>query len=390
LVYRLFTAEETPQIVTPVTEVRLKSERTGILPFGGLSLPRVQYEIEISTDSPTSSLTAKLVGEGPRSIPLMVVPSGPLARNLTRIGYPSDLRNPRLVVTGGGKTLLNQAVSPLPLPIRAIPMIVPIDSHLLLRRTSTEELGLPRNRGPFRPTLFRLTHGSDVPSDASVAVVRLEWGVPFAMASRAPSADWVVSFADPEVGNLAEVWLSWTRIHEESRVVQVPVDLVEIGGQPGLRIEAPVKVAFSDGTVVDFPRQNRQPSPGNRPRLLRNLSLRTLTTPGPGTGFVSLRPESDGGFVPPGHSPSGYGALGGPQPRTYIEPLFPLEDLGLRQIHIGTEVHRAGAEPTGPIRYGRHRLRFRVRRVVPSVWVERRFVRIEDPSRQPMTTETGS
>jgi hypothetical protein len=389
LVYRLFSAEETPQVVPPVTEVRLKSERTGILPVGELSLPRVQYEIEVPPASQTVPLTAKLVGENARSIPLLVLPSGPVGRTLSRIGYANGLRHPRLVVSAGTKTILDQPVSPLPLPIRAIPMVVPIDPHLRLRRTSKAELGLPPNSMPFNPALFRLTPGSGLPADTNLAVTRLEWSVPFAMARRRRS-DWIVSFADPEVGTLAEVSLSWRRIHEESRLVEVPVELFEVGGQPGLRVEARVKITLSDGTVVEFPHQERRPAPSNRPRLLRNLSLRVLTTPGPSTGFASLRPETNEGSVASGHFPAGYSAMGDGQGQTFVEPLFPLENLGLRQIHVGTQVYRADVEPSGPIRYGRHRLRFRIRRTVPSSWVERRFVRIEEPSRQPMTTEKGS
>jgi hypothetical protein len=388
--YRLISSEETPQIVPAVTEVRLKSERTGILPVGELSLPRVQYEIEVPTQSQSRPLTAKLVGADARSIPLTVFPSGPVGRTLSRIGYADELRKPRLVVSAGGETLLDRPVSPLPLPIRAIPMVVPIDPHLRLQRTTASELGMPPNRMPFNPALFRLISDPDLPADSNVAVTRLEWSVPFARAIRTPAAGWIVSFADPEVGSLAEVSLSWMRVHEESRVVEVSIELFEVGGQPGLRVEVPVKVALSDGTVVEFPRQERQPAPGNRPRLLRNLSLRVLTTPGPSTGFASLRPETNPGIADSSHAPFGYNPMGDGQARTFVEPLMPLENLGLRQIHIGTEVYHADVEPRGPIRYGRHRLRFRVRRTSPSTWVERRFVRVEDRSRQPIPARNGS
>jgi hypothetical protein len=381
-------AEQEERLVSPpsppVTAFALRNERCGIVPYAGRSVPRLEFEVDVPANYSAMDLRATVVGSRGERLSLSTIPKNPAQAAFTRFGYAASVANPRLVVMHKAKKVFEHPVAPLPPPVRAIPLVLAVDPVSRLEVVPRDEL--ERLTAPYRTprsvyysdlakrppgSVFRLTPPLSRDPGAHASPKWNEWGSAGSFSFPTTTGESLFWMGEPgQQGSLAEVAVVRSRRTERIVEPELEIELVEKDGQPGIRVVRPMRQAFPDGLSVEIPAQERWPTSASRGRPIRHVSLRTTEVRSATKPSLFLPVE-----LAEGRGPTEAGLVLGIK--------TPLQDLGLRQLTLGTTTFAATAEPRGPVRYGRHRLRFQLRHWVASTTSERHFVRIAAPSSSP-------
>jgi hypothetical protein len=363
----------------PPTAFALRGQRCGIVRLGGTALPRLAYEVDIPPPFKSSDLEAVVLGAQGQRLSLSAAPKNPAQAVFTRFGYADSMTSPRLVVTHKAKKVLDVPIAPLPLPVRTIPLVVAIHPLSQLNAVPSEELQrLTTSRKTSRSVysfdyakrppgpVFRMMPPLRPAPGAVVSPIWNEWGSAGAFAFPASTGEHLFWIGEPgQEGSLAEMAILHPR--RTTRVVEtdLEIELRERDGQPGVRVTRPVRRTFPGGVSFEIPVQEQWPRPTSRSRTLRSVTLRTNEARN--ATMPSLFPAE-------AESPRGMPSVN--EMGLHIAMETALEDLGLRQITLGTTTFAASAAPKGPIRYGRHRLKLRLEYWTTVTSAERHVVRI--------------
>jgi hypothetical protein len=355
----------------PVQAFAFQKEDRGVArPGGGMRLPVVSYDIRTPVGATPGKIEAYLAGAGGEKIPLTETYRTPAQRTFARVGYRVAPKSPRLVVLHDGKPVIEHAVQDLPAPIRAIPLVVPIDRKMHLRRaTEAEARKLIR---PDQPTEHFLISDPipSLPAQEDRVVRRTEWGMQKGASRRIPVKGGI-AFAfgldQPDANGIAEMYTVHWQSVTEVRDVGVSVDVTETDGRVGFRLASPVTVEFPDRARILIPAVVRKADADSRSRVKRSLDFPIRTVVGGqlspteyfgGPDTLELRagppPPPSPEFGPPG---------------AWVELLTPLDGLGIQRMRLGDVQFAGSPTPKAPVATGvqRVRLRFHYRFAIPRI-----------------------
>jgi hypothetical protein len=381
-----------------IKEFSLREQRVGIRPYLGVSIPQIEYDLNIPTRVNPYGLTAAVEGAEGKSIPVFLVFAGPNRAAYQRRGYGETLRDPRLVLREKGVKRFECPVQTLPEPVRTIPLVVPIERDAWLRRVTQDEVDLVRAAAAkvatfesqlnFLPReVFALEKLPLAPGDP-LLLTGSDWEV----APRGPGlnqlGDRYFWLPDSERPSVVEFSIVHQNYHVESKVFDLPLDLFACPGGPGFRIRKAIHHRFADGSTVDIPAQTNRPSGTRPPGAAPSIAIAMKVSP-PSVSVLPLAPETN---------TPGYGYRFMTDTRRQISlnrgPRYAmhetesmlesatlgrslLEELGLDQVRLGEVTHRQFTGGPRTVRYGTHRLRLTLERRYNAHSVERRFVRVD-------------
>ncbi|MGV3614116.1 MAG: hypothetical protein ACO1SV_02170 [Fimbriimonas sp.] len=357
-------------------------------------LPRLEFLVDGPSGAWPNRLEGWLTDADGWRMDLAVWPAGPSTYSLQKVGYARTLREPRLVLRHDGKVVLEQPIPALLPPIRAIPLVVPIDRSLRLLPLKES---VARRPAPFPSLPFSLLGTLPKATRPSfVSVVRTEWshGQGFSAGRRVPEGAPVL-FAprSTDVGGFVEIDLPALRSERYVKDVSVDIEMLQDGDGVKARVLRPAQVEFPDGRSFLIPIQERRIGLSAKGEVRPHLTLNLQETPGHGPMFAAALPDSSGMGGPgggpgigamPGGSPSWFPYRGGGRPGRMPPPFLKTrsstwEATGLRKLTLGAHNLQAPASPKdreSPIVYGKHRLELRATHIVTSRIGRRRVIAV--------------
>ncbi|MGV3614112.1 MAG: hypothetical protein ACO1SV_02150 [Fimbriimonas sp.] len=329
-------------------------------PDTGLRAPYVNFEVEAPMKTDLTRFEAWIAGSDGSRLDLDVQTTGPNTHMLVRQGYEHAPPEPRLIVRHLGQTVIESPVASLVAPIRAIPLVVPIDPSVDVRPTQgpplTFVVGVPDR------FWYKIAGGGAPLGQASDArLARSEWG-PGAGFLRGPERKgqplvfYALKNAMPRA--FGEIELSTLLRERFVRDVEVEVEIHDREGPPAVTLSQPVTVEFPDHASVTIPTQTIRVE-ARRADLPGIVRLDLKSKPGVAAMFLSQvgssSPNAELGIL------AGRSVAPPPTPFECALVAPSLETLGIRRLTLGASP-AAKLENPGriPLALGRHRLKFRI------------------------------
>lgn len=361
-----------------VTRFDLLQNRTGISASdrGAVRIPLLEFDVDTP---PTKSnvMAAWLQGEDGARLPLIEVKKESSFRTFSRLGYAQPLKSPHLVVQNDGQTVVDKPVAAFPAPMRAIPLVVPIDRSIRLKPLNEKQAKALAKRYPDH-RFFTMETSSGTDSHFPSHILRGEWTANAEVAFRPKETKRVPVFAlsKEETGRIVELDRPRFDAKVSVKNADLEVETFFRDGQPGLRVLKPLTIEFMDGARTQIQIQERMAT-GAKPAF--GLSIHDL--PGWGPMMVpdnkpfailpTMPPERDSEPLPKMFEGIKVNRM------TLVSP--PLDEVGISRLRIGE--HQVSAkDQTIPLKPGRYKLRLRFTRKIVQGMDERRFVEIESPT----------
>jgi hypothetical protein len=270
-----------------------------------------------------------------------------------------ELESPRLVVQSEGKTVLEQELEPLPKPMRAIPLVVPIDRTVRLR--PVPEADSADLRAKYPGETFYAIEGVK-PSHIANHILRTEWGANAEFAFQLPGTNRPPVFGLPknEPTRLAELDQPDFFFETTVREAEFDLEIADVDGVPTLRVKKPINLTFKDGARMEILPQERKATGAPNSRNF-GLSSRDLT--GYTLSIVPKWKPFSIDPVPPKKRESVHVKELDDLWNTKMELISPpLASLGVNRLRIGPHELRANEGANASLVYGAHKVRLRFTR----------------------------
>lgn len=353
----------------------LRTHRIGMSPNarGSIRLPLLEFELE-TPPSQEKKVEAWLEGENNERLRLAELKQDTSERIYGRLGFERPLKSPRLIVQSEGKTVLDTPLEGFPKPMRAIPLVVPIDPSVRLRRIPDAKAKDLARAYPGE-TFYSLESKTGGACPIASHILRTDWTANAEVAfqlkgsKRAP----VFGFPKGDVGRIAELDQPEFSIRDSVQTVDLKVETFLRDGQLGLRVAKPHTVRFADGAQIEIRDQERmatraQPAFGISSREILGFGLMIVPVSKP----FAIEP------MPPTHRERPPAPEFDGVNATRMELVSPpLDDLGIVRLRIGPYQLNGKTSRNVAIVPGRHTLRLRFTRKIIQVVDRRRFVEIE-------------
>lgn len=383
-----------------IKEFRLISSSTKLTkkygPYGrSLPVPSLGYELE-GPPAGFGQVRAQLVGEDGNRLDLMrdvlplpmpkeatlslpgekpaPQPDTNTSYRFTLTGYPFAPRSPKLVLLMGDKIVYTASVPALPIALRTIPLVVPLEDEAMLHPLLNLKVpeGTWLTQYPYR---WELSTSRPREWGTNLVVNNTEWPDGISTWFSLDGGKHGFGFSARNIGGFAEITSSERIVKAESREVTVPLEIFDDGSQAGLRILDQAAVEFSDGARFEFLAQERKIGRNRQGKLRSQVALPVAI----GNGHAGM---ISSGWNYTYSLPDAPPPVPGIPPHTItnrLEFLSPTqEELGITRLEWGTDVREA--KPEGPLRVGRFQVRVRVTHAVGFTTVRNRFIRIEPQS----------
>lgn len=338
---------------------------------GAMRLPLLEFEVD-TPPTKSNKMAAWLEGADGERLQLRELKQEPSMRIFGRLGYERPLKSPKLVVQNDGQTVLEKPLEDFPTPMRAIPLVVPIDPAIRLRPLPKGQAAELERQYPG-DAFFTLESAKGERCGIPSHILRTDWSanaeVAFPRKSSKPSP--VIGIPKGEVGRIAE--LDQPRISFVNSVQNVDLEIETFlrDGQIGIRVLKGQTVRFADGARIEIGAQERMAT-----RAKPAFGLSTFEAGGFGPLIAPVNKPFAIEPMPPTHREMG------PHPefdglnQNRMELLSPsLDDLGIARLRVGP--HQVNGKDPKTIVPGRHTLRLRFSRKIVQMIDRRRFVEIE-------------
>ena len=368
-------AERAPEPVAErnIVKFDLHHDRIAISPGerGTVHLPLLEFEID-TPPSQAHKVTAWLEGSDGERLQLRQLKEEPSTRVFGRLGFERPLKSPKLIVQNDGKTVLERRLAAFPAPMRAIPLVVPIDPTIRLRPVARDQAKELERLYPG-DVFFRIEAQAGEPCQIPLHILRTDWSAnaEVAFPTKGSRKSPVIGLPKGEVGRIAELDQPQLSFIDARQEVDVEIETFRRNGQIGIRVSDAQTVRFPDGARVEIEAQERMAT-GAKPAF--GLSIREvggsgpLITPVKKPFAIEPMPPTDRKMD---HPPEFEGI--NQNRMELVSP--PLERLGIARLRVGQ--HQLNAKTDTPLVLGKHRLRLRFSRKFIQGIDRRRFVEIE-------------
>jgi hypothetical protein len=368
-------AERAPESVAErnIVKFDLHHDRIAISPGerGTVHLPLLEFEID-TPPTQAHKVTAWLEGSDGERLQLRQVKEEPSTRVFGRLGFERPLKSPKLVVQNDGKTVLEKPLAAFPPPMRAIPLVVPIDPTIRLRpvaRAQAKEL----ERLYPGDVFFRIETKAGESCQIPTHILRTDWSanaeVAFPLKGSRKSP--VIGLPKKETGRIAELDQPQLSFLNSVQEVDFEFETFKKNGRSGIRVPKAQTVRFPDGARIEIEAQERMVA-GAKPAF--GLSIREVGGSGPLIAPVK-KPFAIEPMPPTNREMGRFPEFDGIN-QNRMELVSPaLEEMGITRLRIGP--HQLNAKTEKPLVLGKHRLRLRFFRKFIQGIDRRRFVEIE-------------
>ena len=321
------------------TEFELKEQRSLILRTGMVRLPAAEYIFEAPPALRRKRLEGTIVGDGGFRLGLMTESDEVGRLHFVRFGWRKAPLNPKLIVRADGKVIFEKSVPALNQPMRAIPLVVPLEENAVLRPTSQSSLKL----GPGESGSGLAFAIPPALRDVDIFTVdHTEWAAE-------PNGDFqyrgrkndTVTFRllETDHGGFADITAVRRIDTKVDQDAWLDVEIATVDGERSIRVKTPHAIDLKGGGRMEIPAQER--------KLKRGLTLKREDV---GTVWVSpaLPVRFNHDDIPRDAQPNtNFLAL------ELVSP--PVEALGIPRMRIGASeiVGKSGkvvTPPDGPLR----------------------------------------
>lgn len=357
-----------------LTEFSVNKQRVGLSSSqrGIVRLPELEFEV-FTPKAKTGRLEAWVEGGGGKRLGLVPFMEQSESRMFGRLGLDREIESPRLVVQNNGKTVIEKKLDPLPKPMRAIPLVVPIDRSVRLRPVpESESAGL---RAKYPGEAFYTVEGEKART-LPTHLLRSEWAANAEMAFQMPGTNRPPVFAlptnePPRIVELDEPDFFFETSTEET---DMEIEIVEVKGRPAMRVTKAVNLTFKDGARVEILPQERIATGGS---MERNVGLSSRELMGYTLAIVPRSKPFSIDPVPPRRRENIHLPQFDDLWNTKVELISPpLASLGLNRLRIGAHEFKAKEGPKPPLAYGSHSIRLRFSRKSVLAIDRRRFIEV--------------
>lgn len=339
---------------------------------GAIRLPEFEFELYAPKDK-AASLEAWIEGGKGERLALTSFREQGESRFFGRLGIDHEIDSARLIVQSAGKTVIEQNLEDIPKPMRAIPLVVPIDEKVRLRALPESQCADLRAKYPGET--FYAIEGAK-PGAIANHILRTEWAANAEFAFQLPGTKRPPVFGMPtsEPTRLAE--LDQPDFYFESSVNEADmiVEIVDVGGVPTLRVKEAVNVTFKDGAKVEILPQERKATggPGDR-----NFGISSRELMGNTLSIVPRSKPFSIDPMPPKQREHTRIKKFDDLWNTKVELVSPsLASIGLNRLRIGPHELKATESASVPLAYGEHKIRLRFSRKGVMAIDRRRIVEV--------------